>query len=201
MGLGHSLVDVADSDDELFDRARQGDRRAFEALYRRHREAARRVAAVISDSGADAEDAVAEGFARLFAALPRLAGRPIVFRAYLLTTVRNVATDRHRRMRRLDLRDAVPEGPSEAEADHDVLSAAEGRLVGQALQTLPARWRTVLWLTAVEGLSPAEVGRLIGITPAAVAALSYRSRQGLRMAYLQLNDSDAAVAPSLTAAA
>jgi RNA polymerase sigma factor (sigma-70 family) len=201
MGLGHSLVDVTDSDDELLDRARQGDRGAFEALYRRHRVAARRVAAVLSDSGADAEDAVAEGFARLFAALPRLAGRPIVFRAYLLTTVRNAATDRHRRMRKVDLREAVPEGPAEPGADQAALSAAERHLVRQALQTLPARWRTVLWLTAVEGLSPAEIARRIGITPAAVAALAYRSRQGLRAAFLELHDVDATVAPRLTAAA
>lgn len=201
MGLGHSLVDVADSDDELLNRAMRGDRGAFEALYRRHREAARRVAAVHSDSGADAEDAVAEGFARLLAALPRLAGRRIVFRAYLLTSVRNAATDRHRRMRKLDLRDAVPEGPPEPEADQGALCAAERHLVRQAFQTLPARWRTVLWLTAVEGLSPAEIARRIGITPAAVAALAYRSRQGLRLAYLQLQDGDAVVAPRLTAVA
>ncbi|MDQ3946443.1 MAG: sigma-70 family RNA polymerase sigma factor [Actinomycetota bacterium] len=204
MGLGHSLVDVTESDDELLDRARGGDRGAFEALYRRHREAARRVAAVLSDSRADAEDAVAEGFARLFAALPRLAGRDIVFRAYLLTTVRNVATDRHRRMRKVDLREAVPEWPSEPEADQSALSAAERHLVREALQTLPSRWRTVLWLTAVEGLTPTEVGRLIGITPAAVAALAYRSRQGLRSAYRELDQADSttrATPLGLTAAA
>jgi len=201
MSLGHSLVDVTDTDDELLHRAMEGDRGAFEALYRRHREAARRVAAVHSHSGADAEDAVAEGFARLFAALPRLAGRRIVFRAYLLTSVRNAATDRHRRMRKIDLREAVPEGPPEAGADQGALSTAERHLVSQALETLPARWRTVLWLTAVEGLSPAEIAHRIGVTPAAVAALAYRSRQGLRMAYLQLHDVDAAVVPSLTAAA
>jgi RNA polymerase sigma factor (sigma-70 family) len=201
MGLGHSLVDVADSDDELLDRAGRGDRGAFEALYRRHRDAARRVAAVLSDSGADADDAVAEAFARLFAALPRLAGRRIIFRAYLLTTVRNVATDRHRRMRKVDLRDAVPEGPSEPDADHAALSAAERQLVRQALASLPDRWRTVLWLTAVEGLAPAEIGRRIGITPAAVASVAYRSRQGLRSAYLQLHDVDTTGRPRLTAAA
>jgi RNA polymerase sigma factor (sigma-70 family) len=159
------------------------------------------VAAVLSASGADAEDAVAEGFARLFAALPRLAGRRIVFRAYLLTSVRNAATDRHRRMRKLDLRDVVPEGPPEAGADQGALCADERHLVRQAFETLPARWRTVLWLTAVEGLSPAEIGRRIGLTPAAAAAVAYRSRQGLRLAYRQLDDVDATVEPSLTAAA
>jgi hypothetical protein len=65
------------------------------------------------------------------------------------------------------------------------LLGLERNLVGEALQALPARWRTVLWLTEVEGLSPAEVSRRIGIKPNAVAALAYRARKGLREAYLQ----------------
>ena len=205
MGLGHSLVDVRDSDEALLDRARLGDRRAFEVLYVRHRDTARRVARLLTTSAADADDAVAEGFARLYAALPRLADRPIIFRAYLLATVRNVATDRHRRMRKVDLRDELPEGGVyEPEADLAVLCASERDLMGQAMQTLPARWRRVLWLTAVEGLSASEVARLIGISPSAVAALAYRSRRGLRLAYLALEEAANAPAPApspLTAAA
>ncbi|MGH9040247.1 MAG: sigma factor-like helix-turn-helix DNA-binding protein, partial [Acidimicrobiia bacterium] len=65
------------------------------------------------------------------------------------------------------------------------LLGLERYLVGEALQALPSRWRTVLWLTEVEGLSPAEVSRRIGIKPNAVAALAYRARKGLREAYLQ----------------
>ncbi|MGH8994086.1 MAG: RNA polymerase sigma factor [Acidimicrobiia bacterium] len=204
MGRGHSLIDVADSDDELLDRARDGDVKAFEVLYLRHRETARRVAMMLSTSAADAEDAVAEGFARLFAALPRLVDRPIVFRAYLLTTVRNVATDRHRRMRRVDLQDRVPEGPSEPEADPGGMSERERRRMREAIESLPARSQMVLWLTAVEGLGPTEVGRRIGLSPSAVAALAYRSRRGLRLAYLRLGQTAAGTVPlpaRLTAAA
>jgi RNA polymerase sigma factor (sigma-70 family) len=138
-----------------------------------------------STSSADAEDAVAEGFARVFAALPRMAGRDISFRPYLLTAVRNAATDRLRRERRVDLRDSVPDGPASLTADDVALLGLERNLVGEALQALPSRWRTVLWLTEVEGLSPAEVSRRIGIKPNAVAALAYRARKGLREAYLQ----------------
>jgi RNA polymerase sigma factor (sigma-70 family) len=138
-----------------------------------------------ASSAADAEDAVAEGFARVFAALPRMAGRQIAFRPYLLTCVRNAATDRLRRERRIDLRDQMPETPGTAQADDMALLGLEKNLVGEALQALPARWRTVLWLTEVEGLSPAEVSRRIGIKPNAVAALAYRARKGLREAYLQ----------------
>lgn len=202
MGLGHSLVDVSDSDDDLMERARGGDSAAFAALYLRHRATARRIALVLTASSADADDAVAEGFTRLLAALPRLAGRSVVFRAYLITTIKNVVTDRHRRMGRIEIRDEFPECPCLGEGDDRVIMADEQSLVRQALDALPDRWRTVLWLTVVEGLSPAEVGRRIGVTPAAVAALAYRSRQGLRSAYHQLDAAETFTAPSgLTAAA
>ena len=184
-----SFINLTDaslvSEDELLDRAREGDRSAFGTLYLRHRDAARKVAGMCASSAADAEDAVAEGFARVFAALPRMAGRQIAFRPYLLTCVRNAATDRLRRERRIDLRDQMPETAGTAQADDMALLGLERNLVGEALQALPARWRTVLWLTEVEGLSPAEVSRRIGIKPNAVAALAYRARKGLREAYLQ----------------
>jgi RNA polymerase sigma factor (sigma-70 family) len=181
-----NLTDASQvSEEELLDRAREGDRSAFGTLYLRHRDAARKVAGMCASSAADAEDAVAEGFARVFAALPRMAGRQIAFRPYLLTCVRNAATDRLRRERRIDLRDQMPETPGTAQADDMALLGLEKNLVGEALQALPARWRTVLWLTEVEGLSPAEVSRRIGIKPNAVAALAYRARKGLREAYLQ----------------
>jgi len=184
-----SFINLTDaslvSEDELLDRAREGDRSAFGTLYLRHRDAARKVAGMCASSAADAEDAVAEGFARVFAALPRMAGRQIAFRPYLLTCVRNAATDRLRRERRIDLREQMPETPGTTQADDVALLGLERNLVGEALQALPARWRTVLWLTEVEGLSPAEVSRRIGIKPNAVAALAYRARKGLREAYLQ----------------
>ncbi|MGH9039042.1 MAG: sigma-70 family RNA polymerase sigma factor [Acidimicrobiia bacterium] len=173
-------------DSELVARARQGDRRAFGTLYLRHHDAAWRVACTAAGSSTDAEDAVAEGFAKVFAALPRMVDRDLAFRPYLLACVRNAAVDRHRRERKLDLRDDVPDvALAAAEPDELVLDDLERNLVGEALRSLPERWRTVLWLTEVEGMTPAEVSAVIGIKPNAVAALSYRAREGLREAYLQ----------------
>lgn len=173
-------------DSELVLRARQGDRRSFGTLYLRHHDAAWRVACAAAGSPADAEDAVAEGFAKVFAALPRMVDRELAFRPYLLACVRNAAVDRHRRTRKLDLRDEVPERAAAAgEPDEIVLAGLERNLVGEALRSLPERWRTVLWLTEVEGMTPTEVSSVIGIKPNAVAALSYRAREGLREAYLQ----------------
>jgi len=175
------------SDSELVLRARQGDRRSFGTLYLRHHDAAWRVACAAAGSATDAEDAVAEGFAKVFAALPRMVDRELAFRPYLLACVRNAAVDRHRRTKKLDLRDEVPEAAAAAavEPDEIVLADLERNLVGEALRSLPERWRTVLWLTEVEGMTPTEVSAVIGIKPNAVAALAYRAREGLREAYLQ----------------
>jgi RNA polymerase sigma factor (sigma-70 family) len=174
------------SDSELVLRARQGDRRSFGTLYLRHHDAAWRVACAAAGSPTDAEDAVAEGFAKVFAALPRMVDRELAFRPYLLACVRNAAVDRHRRTRKLDLRDEVPERAAvTGDPDEIVLADLERNLVGEALRSLPERWRTVLWLTEVEGMTPTEVSSVIGIKPNAVAALSYRAREGLREAYLQ----------------
>jgi RNA polymerase sigma factor (sigma-70 family) len=176
------------SDSELVLRARQGDRRSFGTLYLRHHDAAWRVACAAAGSATDAEDAVAEGFAKVFAALPRMVDRELAFRPYLLACVRNAAVDRHRRARKIDLRDEVPEpaaATTTSDPDEIVLADLERNLVGEALRSLPERWRTVLWLTEVEGMTPTEVSAVIGIKPNAVAALSYRAREGLREAYLQ----------------
>jgi len=174
------------SDSELVVKARQGDRRAFGTLYLRHHDAAWRVACTAAGSPTDAEDAVAEGFAKVFVALPRIVDRELAFRPYLLACVRNAAIDRHRREKKIDLRDEVPERPlGTGEPDEIVLADLERNLVGEALRSLPERWRTVLWLTEVEGMTPSEVSSVIGIKPNAVAALSHRAREGLREAYLQ----------------
>jgi len=190
VGDRHEVIDLSDTalltDDELVRRARDGDRRSFGTLYLRHRDAAWRVACASAASGADAEDAVAEGFAKVFAALPRMMGRDIAFRAYLLACVRNAAIDRHRRDRHVDRNAVVPDAPGwQNRPDDAALLDLERNLVGEALQSLPERWRTVLWLTEVEGMTPVEVSGVMGIKPNAVAALSYRAREGLREAYLQ----------------
>jgi RNA polymerase sigma factor (sigma-70 family) len=174
------------SDGELVTLAREGDRRAFGTLYLRHHDAAWRVACTAAGSTTDAEDAVAEGFAKVFAALPRLVDRDLAFRPYLLACVRNSAVDRHRRQKKVDLRDEVPDQATMlGDPDEIVLADLERNLVGEALRTLPERWRSVLWLTEVEGMTPTEVSAVIGIKPNAVAALAYRAREGLREAYLQ----------------
>lgn len=175
------------SDADLAGRAAAGDREAFEELYRRHSRTAMRVAYRVTGNIHDASDAVSDAFARVMQALP--AGRladATRFRSYLLTATRHAAVDVLRRAGR-----AVPSehgaepaettaGPSEL-----LMDKADNALVAAAFRALPERWRSVLWLTEVEGLPAREAAGMLGVSANGVAQLAVRARAGLRERYLQ----------------
>ena len=119
-------------------------------------------------------------------------------RAYLLTTVRRVAASWGSTARREQLVEdfavfAVSAAgaprpdrrPADLGADVRAMHEAERSLAMQAFRTLPERWQTVLWHTAVEDESPSEIAPLLGLTANATAVLAHRAREGLRQAYLQ----------------
>jgi RNA polymerase sigma factor (sigma-70 family) len=84
------------SDPELIAAVRGGDVDAFGPLYTRHVEAARRLARGLARDQAEADDLVAEAFAKLLTALRGGGGPNLAFRAYLLTTIRNLLHDRRK---------------------------------------------------------------------------------------------------------
>src|SRR3954471_7662348 len=188
---------VADAD--LVIRAAAGGTDAFGELYRRHVDAAWRVAHAVTGNAEDAADAVSEAFTRVFRALPE--GRLVDgnrFRPYLLAATRNAAIDVLRRSgkaRPSGTEEHLEEesgrsGPSEAMVD-----AIDRSLVAAAFRSLPERWRSVLWLTEVEGLAPSEAAPLLGVSANGAAQLAVRARAGLRQRFLQAHLRDE-VAPA-----
>ncbi|MGN8244080.1 sigma-70 family RNA polymerase sigma factor [Cellulomonas soli] len=176
-------------DAELIAATRGGDSGAFGQLYQRHAGAAWVVARQYVDSRADADDVVAEAFTAVYSALVGGSGPDVAFRAYLFTVVRRTAAARRAQGARAlptdDERVLEAAAIPEAAAEEPVLAGLEGSLVAGAYRSLPERWQAVLWYTEVEGLAPAKVAPLLGLTANGVAALAYRAREGLRQAYLQ----------------
>jgi RNA polymerase sigma factor (sigma-70 family) len=175
------------SDADLIVRVRDGDLEAYGTLYERHVEAANALARQISRSSSDADDLVADAFARVLTAIGNGNGPTESFRPYLLTAVRRRAYDRTTRASHEELVEDPGTDATFAEMVHEL--EAEDQ-VDQALATtaflaLPERWQAVLWHTEVEESSPAEVGELLGINANATSVLAHRAREGLRQAYLQ----------------
>ncbi len=182
-----SLPDVPyeASDLELIAASRAGDSTAYATLYQRHAASAYGLARSLLRGQEDADDAVAEAFARVLAQLRRGGGPSGAFRAYLLTTVRRVAYDRFRTEQRQVASGDLTEFDRGEPFVDPAIAGLERRTVARAYFSLPERWRAVLWHTAVEGARQAEIAELLGVTPNGAAALAYRAREGLRQAYLQ----------------
>jgi len=179
------------SDNDLLAAVRAGDTAAYGKLYERHSAATRQLAHSLVRNPADADDLVAETFAKVFATLRAGRGPLVAFRAYLHTTLRHVCYHRARRDRRLEFTDDLSRYDEGQPFSDPALERLERTYVATAFRQLPERWRDVLWLTEVDGAGPAEIAPLLGLTPNAVAVLAHRARAGLRRLYLQQHVAEA----------
>ncbi len=168
------------SDVELLELVREGETSAFAPLWVRHADSARRVAARIS-STVDPDDLLAEAYTRIFAAARTGNGPRTTFLPYLYATMRNISQNAGRRQDGdIPLPDA--EGPDTTTPTTDEL--LDRSILREAFANLSPQWRTVLWLTEIEGMSARDVAAATGQTPNAVAAQTYRAREALKTAWL-----------------
>lgn len=166
---------------ELVAALRRGDLDAFGQLFERQRGRMLAVARTACRNEADAEDAVHEAFHRMLTAIQNGAGPTTSVSAYLRRATLTVAW----RAKPGREREASTEELLEIGAcDRLIEDMDESTLVADAFAQLPARWRFVLWQMEVEGRPLEEVAATLGIQRAAAAALRYRAREALRVAYL-----------------
>lgn len=170
------------SDRALIERTRRGDRAAYGELWQRHSGSARTVAR--SFSSLDPDDLVAESFTRIYDAILAGRGPTGVFRPYLFTTVRNTAASWGRARHETNL-ETLESFEDPATSESATLESLDRSTTAQAFRSLPTRWQEVLWYTEVEGMPPAQVAPLVGMSANATAALAYRAREGLRQAWIR----------------
>lgn len=178
------------SDAELIEAVREGTIEAYGQLYMRHVHAANNLARQLSRSPIEADDLVADAFAKVLSALKGGGGPDTAFRAYLLTALRHTAFDKTKRDRKLELADDVSaisgaERATILSFNDPAVTQLDRSLIAKAFASLPERWQAVLWHTEIEGQTPAEVAPLLGLSANGVSATAYRAREGLRKAYLQ----------------
>lgn len=147
-------------------------------LYTAHWHYLVRLAALLVDDTASAEDVVQDAFM----ALHKRAGSlrdPDAALAYLRASVVNLSRSvlRRRQVARRHLKVAEPEGT--VGADHDVLLRDEHRAALAAVHTLPRHQREVLVLRYWSGLSEREIAQALGISAGAVKSAASRGLAAL----------------------
>jgi RNA polymerase sigma-70 factor (ECF subfamily) len=150
------------ADEELLARVGNGDRGAFEVLYRRYARAVLGLALRRLGDRGRAEDAVQETFASIWRSARTYRPERGRGASWLYAVARNAIADRGR---------ARAEPPAEVE-DEPALDAGPGERaeaswiswrVHSALETLPERERTLIELAYWSGLSQSEIADRLGL--------------------------------------
>ncbi|MGH8028384.1 MAG: RNA polymerase sigma factor [Arenimonas sp.] len=161
----------------LVSRAVDGDARAFEQLYRRHRDRVYGLCVRLCQGDrAKAEQATQDAFVRAWEKLGSFRGEA-QFGTWLHRITVNVVLGEHRLLQRwTTFEDAEAAGPRE-----ELATAAEdpslSRDLERALARLPKGARTVLWLHDVEGYLHEEIAKLTGIAVGTSKAQLHRARK------------------------
>jgi RNA polymerase sigma-70 factor (ECF subfamily) len=163
---------------------RSGDASAFDALFRRwSAPLLRYLERMLRDAGA-AEELVQEVFLRVHRARERYQPEAR-FSTWLYRIATNLALNELRRPRRREPHRSAddaeaPELAADAAAPEAVVDARRlGAWALRELAALPENQRAALCLSAVEGLSYAEVAEALEVSESAVKALVHRARSAL----------------------
>jgi RNA polymerase sigma-70 factor (ECF subfamily) len=174
-----------DMEESLAQRARDGDRAAFEELVRRTTRLVYSRLYLETGDPQQAEDLVQETYLRAFRSIRQLS-EPAGFRRWLLAIAQTVAIDSFRRAGRLRrsapprASQAVLENVAAPEADP---GAAERReKVRSVLQSLPEEYRLPLTLRYVDGADYGTITMQLDLGAGALRGLLYRGLQLLRRA-------------------
>lgn len=163
----------------LVDRARSGDEQAFEALVRLHQDRAYRVALRMTGDPQDAQDVVQDAFVRAWQGLPRYRG-DASFGTWLTRIVINRCHNARRGVRPSStLPDDDDMRWSSPGSDREVLASHGRDAAVQAVAALPYDQRAALVLHTFDGLTHAEVGRVLGISESAAKVRVHRARRTL----------------------
>lgn len=151
------------------------------ALVREYSGLLYRVALSVLRNPAEAEDVVQDAFLRVLQRRHSLAA-VIDIRPWLVRIAWNLALDRVRRARPDQLDDLFAAGLVAAglPADQALAEAGQIKQVLRAMERLPKKERRALLLSAMDELSTAEIGDILGRSESSVRSLLFRARAHLR---------------------
>ena len=185
---------MADSDDKLVEKAKKGDRGAFERLVARHQRMALNTAYRILRNREDAEDAAQESFIRVYTFLSTLR-EGTKFTSWLYRIVTNVCLSKMKETSSQQI--FVEADGEEAEAKHPELSdgtvnpeevVAKDEFNGQIRElvvSLPPHYRAIITLYHLNDLSYHEIAETLGLPMGTVKTHLYRAKAMLKKAILK----------------
>lgn len=166
--------------DELVERCKQGDSRAYAELYRKYAKAMYNTSLRIVNHTGDAEDVLQEAFTDAFRSLEDFHFKS-TFGAWLKRIVINKSINQLRK-RKMDLIDIEKTNigylPDEDAPDEQEMQM-KVEDIKRAVGLLPNGYRTVLTLYLFEGYDQEEIAEILQVTHATVRTQYMRAKQKL----------------------
>lgn len=179
-----------DIDRQLVERARLGDKRAFELLVEKYRRRLLRLLSRMVRDPDEVEDIAQETFIKAYRALPNFRG-DAAFYTWLyrigVNTAKNYLASRKKAMPTIS-EQALDEDdePDERLVAQDIstpesvlLSKQVALAVNQVVEALPEELRTAITLREMEGLSYEEIADLMGCPIGTVRSRIFRAREAI----------------------
>lgn len=173
---------MSESEERLIERAKH-DADAFGALYERYVDRIYSYIFYRTGDQHEAEDLTARVFYRALAHMDEYRQRGAPFAAWLYRIAHNLVANWHRdRSRRRDVRldDVLAVAEKRDGPDRVAEQREEAEWLLEAMGRLPAERQQLLILKFVEGMSNAEIARVMGRSEGAIKSLYHRTLITLR---------------------
>lgn len=179
-----------DIDRQLVDRARQGDKRAFELLVEKYQRRLFRLLSRMVRDPEEVEDIAQETFIKAYRALPNFRG-DAAFYTWLyrigVNTAKNYLVSRNKAMPTVSAQalddDDEPDERLVAQdintPESELLSKQIALAVNEAVEALPEELRSAITLREMEGLSYEEIAELMGCPIGTVRSRIFRAREAI----------------------
>jgi RNA polymerase sigma-70 factor (ECF subfamily) len=174
----HGLV--MQPEQELVERARNGDEEAVTLLYEAHVDSIFAYIRYRVSSDVLAEDITSEVFLRMVRGLAGYRDQGAPFRAWLFRIAANLITDQYRQHGKNPTVE-IPESYESDDTDpfDHLIQEDEHQHLQRAIQTLPPEYQDLLVLRFVEDMPHTEIARVLNKSAMALRAMQYRALKAL----------------------
>ena len=181
-------------DEELVSLCQQGERQCFEILVRRYMEKAFHIAFNFTRDAETAKDLSQDAFLRAFANIKQFDGRS-TFYTWFYRIVVNLCLDHARRHNRVtwESLDRLSEEPGEQRQladstfvpEREAIAGEAKRKADQTLEAMPNKQRTAFLLRNHQGLSIADIAKVMKTTEGTVRVYLHRAVAALRQSLME----------------
>ncbi len=175
---------------QLIDRAQRGDEEAFTSLVRLYEAQVQAVCLKMVHNTETARDLAQETFVKAFSALASF-DRSFTFSTWLYKIARNTCIDHFRRQKLETYSLDAPMRTREGQIERDfpspintperfLILKERGRLIEEAIESLPDKYREVIGLRHKQELPYEEIANILGVPLGTVKARLFRARELLK---------------------